>query len=69
MIKAFQQFFKMIFTLFEAGERGANIVNELAKVGEEGTKGYCDELRVEREARMQRLKDQLQLPNNNEATQ
>lgn len=56
MIKAFQQFFAMFFKLFSAGERVANSLDKLAQYGEESTDHYLEEARIERQAKIKKLK-------------
>ena len=61
MITAFKQFFKMFFVLFSAGEKLANSVDKLALYADESTDNFLQEARIERQARIDKLKEAKKL--------
>jgi hypothetical protein len=50
------QLWLMLSTFFTAGERIAKTVDNLAKVGEEMSESYLEETRVERAAKIAKLR-------------
>lgn len=48
MIAMLQQFFRMLETLFAAGEKGANAINHIAGWAEESAAAFEDEARIKR---------------------
>lgn len=55
-MKAISQFFNMLFTLFQAGERLAKAADNLCQVAEEQSAAYVEEIQAEREQARAQLK-------------
>lgn len=59
MFHMLKQFFTMLAVLFNAGERGARALDNVAAVAEEASEGYRDIERLKRAKKIQQLKDEL----------
>lgn len=69
MFRMFAQMFTMFAVLFNAGERGARALDNVATVAEEASEGYRDIERLKRQKKLSDMRKDLQLPTPDSSSQ